>query len=104
MTKIILISGFLMMINILASRGDAQDELNGKWKLTGYNFSTADIFPWQNELTGSIDKKTFTIAHLRQPDLFLRLRPGKVNVVKQKLSAAAIGFNIISDSCISLSN
>ena len=45
MTKIILIYGFLILINAFASRGAAQDELNGKWKLTGYNFSTKQEFP-----------------------------------------------------------
>ena len=45
MTTLILIYGFLLLINACASRGMAQDDLNGKWKLTGYSFSSDRKFP-----------------------------------------------------------
>ncbi len=45
MTKILLIYGCLIMINMFASRVGAQDQLNGKWKLTGYSFSSKQAFP-----------------------------------------------------------
>jgi len=45
MTKIILIYGFLLLLNACASRGMAQDDLNGKWKLIGYSFSSDREFP-----------------------------------------------------------
>ena len=44
-----------------------------------------DIFPWVDELSDGINKEEFALSHLRQPDLFLRLRPGKEIYVKQKL-------------------
>src|SRR5689334_10617317 len=37
----------------------------------------ADIFPFTDELSNGIEKEPFIISHLQQPDLFLRLRPGK---------------------------
>ena len=43
-TKVILICGFLTLISACASNGMAQNDLNGKWKLTGYNFSTKQEF------------------------------------------------------------
>ena len=75
-----------------------------KIKLAGYNFSITDIFPWHTEISESIDKNAFSISHLQQPDLFLRLRPGKEKRVLQKLSIANIDFKIISETSIALSN
>ena len=75
-----------------------------KISLIDSSISIQDIFPWQNELSESIDKKEFIYSHLQQPDLFFRLRPGKENLVKQKLGAAGIHFDIISDSCLALPN
>jgi 16S rRNA (cytosine967-C5)-methyltransferase len=36
-----------------------------------------EIFPWKNELSEEIDHENFCNHFLIQPDLFLRLRPGK---------------------------
>ncbi len=67
-------------------------------------FSTQDIFPWENELSNDIDKETFILSHLQQPDLFLRLRPGKEEIVKEKLTKGEIDFQIISAQCLALPN
>ena len=75
-----------------------------KQKLLDLSFSLLDIFSGENELSDSIDKEAFIFSHLEQPDLFLRLRPGKENIVKQKLTKAAISFQNITDNCISLPN
>jgi heat shock protein HslJ len=45
MTRMLLIYGCLIAINALASCVGAQDELNGKWKLTSYKFSSDQGFP-----------------------------------------------------------
>ncbi len=75
-----------------------------KQKMFEHNFPLQDIFPWQDELSEGIDKDAFTLSHLQQPDLFLRLRPGKENIVKQKLAKGGVGFQTISDNCIAISN
>jgi 16S rRNA (cytosine967-C5)-methyltransferase len=62
------------------------------------------IFPWQHELSDGIENEAFTLSHLQQPDLFLRLRPGKENSVRQKLTAAGISYTILTDSCLALPN
>ena len=54
MTKILLIYGCLMLINALASCAGAQEELNGKWKLSGYKFSSDQEF--------SIEKMTVDLT------------------------------------------
>jgi 16S rRNA (cytosine967-C5)-methyltransferase len=75
-----------------------------KLSLINHQFSSHDIFPWQEELSKSIDKQAFILSHLQQPDLFLRIRPGQQEAVKQKLTRAGIGFSFISDNCIALPN
>ena len=77
---------------------------SSKQKLIGNSFSSAGIFPWQNELSDAIDNEAFILSLFEQPDLFLRLRPGKEKTVKQKLHTAGIHFQTIGDSCIALSN
>lgn len=75
-----------------------------KQKLLSHSFSILDIFSGETELSDSIDKEKFILSHLEQPDLFLRVRPGKENIVKQKLTTAGILFQTITHNCISLSN
>ena len=62
------------------------------------------IFPWVDELSDGIDAPAFSLSHLQQPDLFLRLRPGKKEIIKQKLQAAGVQFTAVTDTCLSLPN
>lgn len=78
-----------------------------KWKLiTGENDDNTllKIFPWKDELTEGIDHKQFCLSFLVQPDLFLRLRPGRENAVKNKLQEARITFKETGKDCIALPN
>lgn len=75
-----------------------------KLSFIDHKFSIQEIFPWQDELSEAIQKEVFTLSHLEQPDLFLRLRPGKEAIVKQKLDKGGIEFQTISNNCITLSN
>ena len=75
-----------------------------KLSFVDHKFSIQEIFPWQDELSEAIQKEVFTLSHLEQPDLFLRLRPGKEVIVKQKLAKGGIEFQTISNNCIALSN
>ena len=54
MTKLILIYGLLILINACVTRGASHGDLNGKWKLTGYNFTPSQEFP--------IEKMTIDLA------------------------------------------
>ena len=70
----------------------------------GSSFLLTHVFPWKDELSDGIDHEKFCESFLVQPDLFLRLRPGKENIIKQKLLLAGIEFEIISHSCLALPN
>jgi 16S rRNA (cytosine967-C5)-methyltransferase len=63
-----------------------------------------NIFPFENELSNSIDPFLFAVSHLQQPDLFVRVRPGRENKVHQKLTEAGIPFESCDAACISLPN
>lgn len=63
-----------------------------------------EIFPWMHQLSNGIDKEAFARSFLSQPDLFLRIRPGKENAVPGKLNAAGVDYRQCDDSCIALPN
>jgi 16S rRNA (cytosine967-C5)-methyltransferase len=66
--------------------------------------SVANIFPFADELSEGIEKEAFILSHLKQPDVFLRLRPGNEEVVKRKLEYAGLVYRVISNNCLALAN
>lgn len=75
-----------------------------KLKLLSGENSFNGIFPWKNELSNGMDHEKFCRSFLVQPDLFLRLRPGKKEIVCRKLDAAGISYRTITDTCLALNN
>ncbi len=63
-----------------------------------------NIFPFASALSSSIDTELFNQSFLVQPDLFIRVRPGKNEVVEQRLKDASIPFTMKHPGCIALSN
>lgn len=63
-----------------------------------------EVFPWKNELSNGIEHEKFCESFFIQPDLFLRIRPGRMETVLNKLQIADLGFQIANGDCISLSN
>ena len=57
-------------------------------KLAAAGIDPTDIFPWKEELSDAIDHEAFCLSFLRQPDLFLRIRPGQEATVRGKLGDA----------------
>lgn len=66
-------------------------------------FDTNNIFPFNTHLSPGIDAPSFAASFLTQPDLFLRIRPGKENIVFQKLDHN-IAFKRCGANCIALEN
>ena len=73
-------------------------------KITITGFAAEDVFPWAEELSSGIDAELFRHSFFKQPDLFLRIRPGNKETVVKKLQDAGIGFVMINDNCIALPN
>ena len=59
-------------------------------KIAVTDINPTDIFPWTNELSVAIDQAAFSRSFLRQPDLFLRIRPGYEQAVRAKLGEQAV--------------
>lgn len=76
--------------------------LQEKVRLAGVDLEK--IFPFAAELSEGIDRIAFNLSFLIQPDVFLRVRPGKQVVVRKKLGDANIAFNAISEDCLAVAN
>jgi len=61
-------------------------------------------FPLQNLIAPAIDIPKFIVAHLQQPLLFIRARPGKKELVKASLEKAGLFFEMIGEMSFALPN
>lgn len=57
-----------------------------------------------DHLSPEIDPQQFSRSIYKQPDLFLRIRPGNNENVKIKMQNASIPFEEVADGCIALAN
>ena len=64
----------------------------------------SSIFPFTDELSIGIDVDEFAFSHLQQPDLFLRIRPGRKETVLHQLKAADVSFQLIDGNTVALPN
>jgi 16S rRNA (cytosine967-C5)-methyltransferase len=78
--------------------------LNEKINLLSVVDEIKSIFPLTNELSDEIDKQQFNLSFLIQPNLYLRIRPGKKEKVLQQLDNSRIDFALLNDDCIQLNN
>ncbi len=56
------------------------------------SFNLEDVFPFHEHLAEGIDKQSFLQSFFTQPDLFIRIHPGKEEFVKIKLTQAGFDF------------
>ncbi len=73
-----------------------------KIKILGFDVEA--VFPWADELSAGIDFEPFCNSFFTQPNLFLRIRPGKKDAVIKKLQDSGFHFEILNDDCIALPN
>jgi 16S rRNA (cytosine967-C5)-methyltransferase len=73
-------------------------------KLAYFEIDTKNVFAFQQALSDDIDKELFSHSMFIQPDLFLRIRPGKNKKVCDALNSAAIAYRLINNSTIALEN
>jgi 16S rRNA (cytosine967-C5)-methyltransferase len=79
------------LLNYFRPDWDARTGLRLEEKIALYRqsnpeFEPTDIFPWKEELSEGVDHHAFCLSFLRQPDLFLRIRPGFQGEVLHKLA------------------
>ena len=71
-------------------------------KIALLELKVEDIFWPAEELSDEIEKEDFIVSLLKQPLLYLRVRPGKEIKVQEKLGEAKIEFEEVSTSCLAL--
>lgn len=64
---------------------------------------TKNIFPFWEATSPEIEKEPFVFSFLQQPDLFLRIRPGKEKKVMKKLADAGLLYEQ-EGACLRLPN
>lgn len=65
-------------------------------------FDAEKIFPSSAMLSGEIQKESFALSFLSQPNVFLRVSPGSYTNVVNTLQKAAIPFEIKEENCLAL--
>lgn len=69
-----------------------------------FGFELEDIFPFSELLMTEVDVTEWNKGFLRQPNVFLRIRPGKAQAVTSILERSNIAFEKIGNSAIGLKN
>lgn len=67
-------------------------------------FNAQKIFPFTAHLSKSVHAHPFAISHLVQPDLFIRIRPGRLPNMVKALTNAGIEYTVVTESCYALPN
>ena len=68
------------------------------------DFRVEDVFPFPLRLSVGLDAASFIRSHLRQPDLFIRIRPGRRDEVVAALHASDTPYREVSDTALALPN
>lgn len=75
-----------------------------KDKIEYLNIETTSLFNFNNHLSTFIDAEKFAVSFFSQPDVFIRIRPGKNNKVIELLKKAAILHELIGENTIAIDN
>lgn len=67
-------------------------------------FDLSEIYPFTNHLSEGIESRKFLSSFLQQPDLFLRVHPGKLPLVIAKLQENEVTYTVIRDHCLAIPN
>lgn len=71
----------------------------------GYlNIEAMSLFTWEDKLSPSINAEKFAVSFFSQPDVFIRIRPGKNNKVIESLKKSAVQFKTIGENTIAIDN
>jgi 16S rRNA (cytosine967-C5)-methyltransferase len=75
-----------------------------KTKLLSSENEIENIFPLPENVSKEVELQLFNQSFLIQPNLYLRIRPGKKECVLQQLENKGIEFVLLNTDCIQLSN
>lgn len=78
--------------------------LHEKLSITEKNFNISKLFPFGDELSSEVDELQFSSSFLKQPKLYIRIRPGCYETVIHKLNAAGILYEKMNETCLAFAN
>lgn len=79
-----------------------RSSMEEKLALLSQEFSIAKLFRFPGELSGQVDLRGFSMSFLRQPHLFLRIRPGHQAEVLRKLKDASLPYYTVGSCTVAL--
>jgi len=68
------------------------------------DFHLEDILPIRDLLSAGLDNSSFLHSHLRQPELFIRIRPGRRKEVLHTITSSGIPCREISETTLAVPN
>lgn len=79
-------------------------DLREKCLMAGINPETLflELFPWNDELSRDIEFLPFVQSFFAQPDVFLRIRPGKKEALKYKFKSKHVPYKELSPHTLSV--
>lgn len=77
--------------------------LDEKLLIIDYPLLVQDIFPWKDELSEGVEHEKFCRSFFVQPNVFLRIRPGKRGSV-EKLENADLNFQTVDENSLAFAN
>ncbi len=80
------------------------EPLINKLRIVKESFDVKNIFSSGKNLSGQINARQFALSFLKQPKLFIRIRPGKRNSVIDKIKKANFLFEKINSDCLAFAH
>ena len=77
------------------------EDIEVRMRLFSATFNWSALFPYELNLSGNIELNDWLRSQLRQPDVFIRLRPGKEKIAKEHIGKLKLPVHSISPTCIS---
>ena len=68
------------------------------------DYALEDVFPGRDRLSEGLDGRAFIMSHFTQPDLFIRIRPGKTERIRRRLKEIGIPHVFESATAVRLAN
>jgi 16S rRNA (cytosine967-C5)-methyltransferase len=87
-------------VQLLGAATDWQELYDDNYSPVNIDYKI--VFPFINALSDGIDAAQFVANHFIQPDVFLRIRPGKQEYVMNALQQAGIGFHAMGTHALAV--
>lgn len=87
-----------------AKAGLSPDEKIAILENAGYGFKMPDVFPLHRHLSQDIDQDAFLRSFFIQPDLFIRIHPGRGAFIRSKLDSAGVTYKETGNEALALPN